>query len=325
MTGPLARAIDTVAERSIVGSFSRVGYALRARLFSFAPTTLTAGQVVVITGATSGLGRYLAEQAAAGGATVILVGRSAAKTRAACDDIVNAHPAAVVHPVVADMGSLASVRQAAEEILALTPVAHALIHNAGAITPTWTIGPDGTEVTVASQVVGPFALTRLLEPALTAAAPGRVITVTSGGMYSWKFDLATLQMTPQDYDGVKAYARVKRAQVVLTHEWARRTSPTAILFASMHPGWTDTPGLATSLPTFYRLLRPWLRTPAQGADTVLWLLETPTLAAHDGALFLDRSPRGEHKMSRTRPSDALADQRALWAWCLAQTDAAPHS
>jgi hypothetical protein len=142
-------------------------------------------------------------------------------------------------------------------------------------------------------------------------------------MYTWKFTLSDLVMTPATFDGVKAYARVKRAQVVLTHELALRHDPRAMLFASTHPGWSDTPGLAVSLPTFYRFIRRWLRTPSEGIDTLLWLMTTPTLARHDGQFFLDRRPRSEYKMLGTRSSSPGDDQRTLYEWCEKQTTQPP--
>ncbi len=319
MNKALARAIDAFLEGTVVLSFSRVGYQVRSRTAQWEALPSLEGRWIVITGATSGLGLEAAESMAVAGANVILIGRNEEKTKGVCATIAARHPQARLFPVVADTGSLDAVRRAAEAIAALTDTVHVLIHNAGAIAPAFTTNADGLEVTVASQVVGPFLLTSLLEPLLIKAAPGRVLTMSSGGMYSWRFSLADMVMTPANFDGVKAYARVKRAQVVLTHELALRHDPRAILFASTHPGWSDTPGLAESLPGFYRFIRRWLRTPAQGIDTLLWLLTTPALARHDGHFFLDRRPRGEYKIPGTRAKDPRQDQQSLYEWCVQQT------
>ena len=99
-------------------------------------------------------------------------------------------------------------------------------------------------------MVAPFLLTTLLMPALLDAAPSRVITVSSGGMYTERLDLATLQLPASRYRGVTAYARAKRAQVALSREWARRLAGTGVAFHAMHPGWVDTPGVAAALPGF---------------------------------------------------------------------------
>ncbi len=319
MKKALTRAIDATLEGTVVLSFSRVGYAVRSRLGQWGPLPRLDDRWVVITGATSGLGLCAAEALAVVGANVIVIGRNEAKTRGVCDDILSRHRGARVIPVIADTGSLDDVRQAATKIATFTDTLHALIHNAGAIAPQFTTNAEGLEVTVASQLTGPFLLTTLLTPLLVKAAPGRVLTMSSGGMYSWKFDLADMVMTAANFDGVKAYARVKRAQVVLTHEQALRHNPRDLLFASTHPGWSDTPGLAQSLPGFHCFLRRWLRTPAEGVDTLLWLVSTPTLARHDGQFFLDRRPRGEYKMPRTRATSPSQDQRSLYDWCVEQT------
>jgi NAD(P)-dependent dehydrogenase (short-subunit alcohol dehydrogenase family) len=94
-------------------------------------------------------------------------------------------------------------------------------------------------------------------------------------------------MGPEDYDGVTAYARAKRAQVALNAEWARR-HPDSPVFSAMHPGWADTPGVQQSLPGFRRVTRPILRTPEQGADTILWLAGSEVAS---GLFWLDRKPR----------------------------------
>jgi len=323
MRKAIARAIDATLEGTVVLSFSRVGYAVRSRLGQWEPLPRLNGRWVVITGATSGLGLAAAEAVTRAGANVILVGRSETKTRGVCEGLVKQFPSATVFPVIADTGSLEAVRAAAVTIASLTDTVDVLVHNAGAIAPSFTESPEGLEVTVASQLTGPFLLTTLLEPLLTKAAPGRVLTMSSGGMYTWKFTLSDLVMTPATFDGVKAYARVKRAQVVLTHELALRHDPRAMLFASTHPGWSDTPGLAVSLPTFYRFIRRWLRTPSEGIDTLLWLMTTPTLARHDGQFFLDRRPRSEYKMLGTRSSSPGDDQRTLYEWCEEQTTQPP--
>ena len=83
-------------------------------------------------------------------------------------------------------------------------------------------------------------------------------------MYTVPLDVAALEPTPADYDGVKAYARCKRAQVALAGEWTRRLAGTGVTVNAMHPGWADTPGLRDALPGFSRVLSPILRTPRRG-------------------------------------------------------------
>ena len=130
---------------------------------------------------------------------------------------------------------------------------------------------DGTELTLSTHVVAPFRLSLLLSPLLFATPLPVIVTVSSGGMYTQRFDLDDLELTPDDYRGVTAYARAKRAQVVLAHEWDRRWRPEGVASYAMHPGWVRTPGLTASLPAIARL-GPLLRTPCEGADTAAWLV-----------------------------------------------------
>jgi len=219
------------------------------------------------------------------------------------------------------MGEFDQVRGLAEEFLAGHDRLDVLIHNAGALAKDRRESSSGTELTVASQVAGPFLLTGLLLPALEAAAPSRVIQVSSGGMYTQKFDLASLEMSPEVYDGTVAYARAKRAQLVLMHEWVRRMEGTGVSFQAMHPGWAATPGIRDSLPGFAKVMGPLLRTPDQGADTAVWLASAPAGVETTGGFWLDRRPRWEHKVPWTRLSEEDFDDAgaALWAWCAART------
>ncbi len=157
--------------------------------------------------------------------------------------------------VLADMSDPVAVRSAAAEILASQPAIHVLIHNAGALYADRRETADGTETTIAAQVVGPFLLTSLLSERLRDSAPSRVITVSSGGMYAAALDVDHLQMG-DNYRGTEQYARAKRAQVTLNELWAERFADSGVRFHAMHPGWADTPGVAESLPTFRRIVGP---------------------------------------------------------------------
>jgi NAD(P)-dependent dehydrogenase (short-subunit alcohol dehydrogenase family) len=197
------------------------------------------------------------------------------------------------------------------------PAIHVLIHNAGALDDVRQTSPEGIELTVASQVVGPFLLTGLLLPALKAAAPARVLWVSSGGMYSEPLSVDRLEMPADGYDGTTAYARAKRAQVTLVELWARRLEADGIVVHAMHPGWADTPGVARSLPTFRRVVGPLLRTPEDGADTLVWLaVDDGAPLAESGRFWLDRRPRALHRLASTRRSDTPEERARLWRWAV---------
>jgi dehydrogenase/reductase SDR family member 12 len=304
--------VDAGLEVTVVGSFTRIGPAVRRRLFGWSPPPAgaMAGRTVLVTGPTSGLGRAATDALAALGARVVLVGRSEERLTRLRDELVRAHGEDRFPVVVADMGSLESVRAAVAQILETESRLDVLIDNAGAIYPERIEGPDGIEATFAVLVVGPFVLVAGLLPLLRRTPGARVIAVTSGGMYFQRLDLDDLQSRSEPFSGARAYARAKRAQVALVREWARRSAGAGVSFAVMHPGWADTPGLAETLPGFYGLMRPLLRTAAQGSDTITWLAAHPAPASTSGRLYLDRRPRPFDRIPSTRLT--AAERRRLW-------------
>ncbi len=314
---------DKLLEASVMGSFSRIGYEVRSRLGHWEEPPSMAGRSVLITGATSGLGQEAATRLASLGASVRFVARDESRARLARTAMVGASGSGDVDYVIADISDFDSVRAAAIRLLDEFDVLDVVVHNAGSLTPERAVARDGTELTVASQLLGPFLLTNLLLPPLSRSCPGRVITVSSGGMYSQRFDLDQLEMGAADYDGVTAYTRVKRAQLVLNRSWASRVDPASVVFQAMHPGWADTPGLRSSLPGFYRVMRPLLRSSGQGADTIVWLAAATEATHTTGDFWLDRHRRSEHKVPWTRPRDAKIDQARLWDWCVSRTE--PHA
>ena len=304
--------VDRGLELTVVGSFTRIGYTVRRRLFDWqqpSPSALE-GRTALVTGPTSGLGRAATDELAALGARVILVGRSAERLGEVRDALLGRYGVDRFPAVVADMGSLHSVEAAVAHILDVERRLDVVVDNAGAIFPERTIGPDGIEATLATLVIGPFALVAGLLPLLSQAGGGRVVAVTSGGMYTQALDLDDLQLNADPYSGTRAYARAKRAQVALVREWARRLPAPDLAFNAMHPGWADTPGLADQLPGFYRLMKPILRTPDEGVDTLVWLAAATQAQTLSGGLFLDRRPRPFDRVPATRLS--AHDRRCLW-------------
>jgi dehydrogenase/reductase SDR family protein 12 len=113
---------------------------------------------------------------------------------------------------------------------------------------------------------------------------------------------------------VIAYAQAKRAPVILTEPWAKELAGSGITVNAMHPGWADPPGVQTSLPTFRRLSRRILRTPEQGADTIIWLAVAESAAGKTGKFWFDRRERGTHLLPRTQSS--ARDRQRLWYECV---------
>lgn len=304
--------LDRLLDASIVFSFDRTGFRRHAK--GFEPTDLDvdlSGKVCLVTGASSGLGVEVARGLAERGATVHMLCRDVAKgdaVRVAIQQSARKEVRGRLVVAPLDLSDFDSIRRYDE--------AHApdrvdvLVHNAGVLPDKRRITADGLELTVATNLVGPFLLTHLLWPRLRSDA--RVIHVASGGMYSQKLNVRTLFDPPEPFDGVAAYARTKRAQVVLAELLHERSTRRA---SSMHPGWADTPGVRTSLPRFRRLTQAILRTPAEGADTIVWLAASPSAATPMGRFFFDRAPRSTHLSRRTeeRPEERTALWEALCA------------
>jgi NAD(P)-dependent dehydrogenase (short-subunit alcohol dehydrogenase family) len=315
---------DHALELSVVGSFSRVGFAARRSLFRWdtTPQRDLRDRTVVVTGATGGLGLAVAHLLAPRGARLCLIGRDAARTDSARRSVLHATPAARVQTIVADLSSLDAVRHAAAQLAAWDPAVDVLIHNAGALVHELHTTVDDLELTAQVHVIAPFLLTTLLLPLLRASEDARVIFVSSGGMYTRRLDVDALEHPPEPFDGVHAYADAKRAQVVLTDLWARHRAGRGIAFHAMHPGWADTPGVQESLPVFRRVMHPLLRSAEQGADTMAWLAAAPEGRGSNGAFWLDRRRRATNVFPWTRTPAGEAER--LWNWCVARSGARPE-
>jgi NAD(P)-dependent dehydrogenase (short-subunit alcohol dehydrogenase family) len=307
---------DAALEATVVGSFSRIGFAARRALFDWdaEPVVDMSGRVALVTGATGGLGLAAATALAQRNADVWIVGRDPQRIEAARRAIAGVAPDSSVTTAVADLAVLDDVRNLADHVRRSAPRLDVLIHNAGALTHDLRYTADGLEVTAQVHVVAPFLLTTALLPLLQATPDARVITVSSGGMYTQRLDLDALAAPALPFNGVRAYANAKRAQVVLNELWSKHGAASGVVFHAMHPGWADTPGVRESLPRFHALMGPLLRTPSQGADTVVWLATDARPLETNGQFWLDRRPRSVAPLPGTRTSDA--DAQRCWNWCV---------
>lgn len=309
------RVVDAVLEGTVVGSFTKIGSAVRSRVDGWDDLPRLDGRTIAISGVTSGLGRAAAERLAGLGAALHVVGRSEARTATAAAEIAATSGNDDIAVGIADLSSVVAAAEWAAALAASIPRLDAIIHNAGALDNTYGEGPEGIEQTAATHILSPFVITETLLPVLAASdtvGPGRVIVVTSGGMYTQRIG-RRIAMSEDRYDGLQAYARAKRSQVALVEEWAQRIPATTTVFHAMHPGWADTPGVSASIPGFGKVLGPLLRTADDGADTMCWLAAAAEPLDTSGRLWLDRRPRSTRRVPNI-DHDA-DDRRRVWEWC----------
>jgi dehydrogenase/reductase SDR family member 12 len=312
-----ADALDRILDWTVLPGYTSLGHRLRSRTWNGdLPAGALAGRTVLVTGASSGIGEAASERLSRLGARVHMLARDRERGAMARERVAERLAASgdrAREPIeleVCDLSDLDAVRSFAAEFAARTPRLHGLLQNAGVLPPRRERSAQGHELAFATNVLGPFLLTNLLLGTLRRGSPSRVVLVSSGGMYTARLDVSDLELARRDFDGSRAYAHTKRIEVILAGLWAERERASGVSFASLHPGWVDTPGLQKSLPRFHGLLRPLLRDSAQGADTAVWLLATDATEGHPGAFWHDRRPRPEHRVPWTRESSR--ERHELW-------------
>jgi retinol dehydrogenase-14 len=268
------------------------------------------GKTVLVTGATSGIGRATAEGLARLGARVGIVGRDRARTERAAEEIRGSAGHEAVDVFVADLSSQAEVRRVAEEVLAAYPRLEVLVNNVGGFWAHRHTTADGLEHTFALNHLAPFLLTNLLLERLRESAPSRVVSVSSGAQSMGRIDFDDLQ-GERDYSGQRAYNQSKLANVLFTYELARRLDGTAVTANVLHPGVVDTSfGLEDSV-RWQRVMRPafrpFLKRPARGAATPVYLASSPEVEGVSGRYFVRSRPR---KSSARSYDERVA--RRLW-------------
>lgn len=264
------------------------------------------GRVCIVTGATSGgIGQATAAGLAGRGATVVLVARSRERAERTREAVIGAAGHDRVSIVLADLAVQAQVRAAAAEIVDRWPAVHVLVNNAAVYTPERRETPDGIELQLAVNHLAPFLLTNLLLDRLRASAPARVVTVSSGAHRYAALRWDDLGMSRR-YQGLRQYSNMKLCNILFTRELARRVPAAEVIANTMHPGVVGTALLFNGWAPL-RLLKPFIRTPEQGARTAVHLAAAPEVAGVTGAYFQDER--------QTRPwSKALddGDARRLW-------------
>jgi NAD(P)-dependent dehydrogenase (short-subunit alcohol dehydrogenase family) len=267
------------------------------------------GKTVLVTGANSGIGKVTATELARRGARLVMLCRSRSKGEAAREEIIAQSGNREVELILGDFASLASVRRAAEEFLSRHDRLHVLVNNAGLYLNERLLSQDGYEMTFAVNHLAPFLLTSLLQGALRAAAPARVVTVSSlmHMLGHIRFDDLGAE---RGFSGMRAYGDSKLANVLFSNELARRLEGDGVSSNSLHPGGvaTNFGGEAGGLfSMILRLGRPFLLTAEQGARTSIYLASSPEAEGVSGRYFVNSRPA----RSSAEANDA-AVQRRLW-------------
>ncbi len=240
-----------------------------------------AEQTILITGATDGLGRALARELAASGATLLLHGRDQARGRETVKQIVGETGTESVHWLRADLASLDEVRGLADQVIAEWPALHALVNNAGIGTTLPGDGrrlesQDGYELRFAVNYLAGYLLTSRLQKLLERSAPARIVNVASAAQTPIDFDDVMLE---DGYDGMRAYAQSKLAQVMFTFELADTLDPGSVTANCLHPG--------TFMPT--KMVKAAGVTPVtaleDGVRATLRLVADPELDGVSGRYF----------------------------------------
>jgi NAD(P)-dependent dehydrogenase (short-subunit alcohol dehydrogenase family) len=267
------------------------------------------GRTVVVTGATGGIGRATALGLAAMGAHLAITGRDRARTEDAAREIRTAGGARV-DVFVADLSSQTEMRRLADEVLQRLPRIDVLVNNVGGYWNTRHVTADGLEHTFALNHLAPFLLTNLLLERLKDSGPARVVTVSSNAQALGRIDFADLQ-GQRSYSGARAYNQSKLANVMFTYELARRLGGTSVTANALHPGVVSTAFGADDPGRVQRMLvpfvRPFMKSPAEGAATSIHLASAPGLDQVTGRFFADSQAR----RSGQRSYDETAAAR-LW-------------
>lgn len=278
------------------------------------------GKRVLLTGATGGIGLAAAARLAALGAQLSLVARNEARASDALERIRAAGGQTPVDVLVADLSSQASIRTLAAEVLDRYPRIDVLVNNAGAINSTRRLTEDGIELTWAVNHVAPFLLTNLLLERLKQSVPARVVTTSSDAHKGAEVPFADPN-AERSYSlrGFRRYGQTKLANILFTAELARRLEGTGVTANCFHPGlvasgFNRNNGLLMS--ALMTVARPFSRSPEKGAETLVWLVDSPEAGNESGGYFVDRR--------RATPSSAAQDADAagrLWELSEEQTSA----
>jgi NAD(P)-dependent dehydrogenase (short-subunit alcohol dehydrogenase family) len=266
----------------------------------------------LITGANTGIGRATVEELAARGATVVLAGRSEAKTQPVIRDIATATGNVRLSFIAVDLGDLASVRAAAETFLATGEPLHGLINNAG-LAGKRGLSTSGFELAFGTNHVGPFLLTSLLLDRLRESAPARIVNVASDAHYRTAgIDWDAVRAPTRTRTGFPEYGVSKLANVLHAQELSRRLAGTGVTTYSLHPGviasdvWRQVPW------PIRPLIKLRMRSPQEGAQTSLYCATSSAVAGDSGLYYEKSRPKQPGPAATPALAGELWERSAAW-------------
>jgi NAD(P)-dependent dehydrogenase (short-subunit alcohol dehydrogenase family) len=273
------------------------------------------GKVVLITGATSGIGKETALGLAKLGATVAFTTRDDWRGETTRQDIVRLSGGNQnIEPYLCDLASFDSIRRCMLAFQAKHDRLHVLINNAGTWERERTLSKDGVETTWAVNMLAPFLLSSLLLPALEKGAPSRIVNLSSGLHVQGRLDLGDPERANGKFDGSDAYTQSKLAMNLFTFELARRLAGQNITANAVAPGWVAT-GLSRNSNAFSRgMMNMMASKPSKGALTPVYAASSPELEGVTGKYLKDS------KVAEPSPESNDAEKaRKLWELCDART------
>jgi retinol dehydrogenase 14 len=262
------------------------------------------GRVVMVTGANAGMGKEIAMALAAMDATVVMVCRDRARGEAARGEVQQKAAGAEVELLIGDLSSQQSIRNLVLEFEGHHDRLHVLVNNAGVTQPNRVATADGLESVFATNHLGPFLLTNLLLPALTASAPSRVVVMASGAHAMGKIDFDDLQGTGS-FAEIRAYNQSKLANLMFIYELARRIEGTGVTANAADPGFVKT-NLRVPFP--YSIFSFMRGSAVDGAAPAVFLASSSDVEGVSGRYFNRKGEVKSSKLSYDR--DAAA---RLWS------------
>ena len=262
------------------------------------------GKVVMVTGANAGMGKEISLALARMGATLVMVGRDRERGEAARKEVMSATGNHAVELLLADLSSQQSIRSLVRDFMAAHNRLDGLVNNAGMSLPARQETADGVETVFATNHLGPFLLTNLLLPVLTASAPSRVVTVSSGVQAMAKIDFDDLQEV-KSYSEIRSYNQSKLANLMFTYELARRLKGTGVTANALEPGFIKTEMKVQFTFNMFSFMRG---KPVDGAKPTVFLASSPEVDGVTGTFF---NNKGVATKSSPLSYDEAAARR-LW-------------